>query len=237
MHPSTNETYHQDLHLLEESLAYTFKDRHYLQKALVHSSYAFENGGGADEHYETLEFLGDAVLDLAVGFQLFKRFPDLNEGTLTKLRAGLVNETRLAEIARSLDLGHYLLLGKGEDASHGREKASILACAFEAVIGAVFLDGGFDAATGSVEKLFAEYYGPVSVETLLDLDAKSRLQEMAQERHGITPVYVTERAEGPDHNKIFTVSVHLKEKLLAMGTGRSKKDAEQKAAALAIKNL
>jgi len=224
----------EQLHSFEEKLGYTFIDQSYLQKSFVHSSYSFEHGKDIKENNETLEFLGDAVLDLAVGYILFTRFPQMQEGDLTQLRSALVQESHLAVMARDIDLGDHLLLGKGEDASQGREKPSILSCAFEAVIGAVFLDGGYDAARGVVERHVSPWVDERK-KTLTSADSKSRLQEMIQEKHNQGPVYVLEKTEGPDHAKIFYVSVQFQDKVLAHGSASNKKEAEQDAAAEAIR--
>lgn len=223
----------EDLSFFENKLGYIFDDTSLLQKAFVHSSYAFEQGKDLQSDNETLEFLGDAVLDLTVGFILIKRFPDMNEGELTRLRAALVQESHLAVMARDIDLGDQLLLGKGEDASQGREKSSILSCAFEAVMGAVFLDGGYDSARAVVDRLVVPYIDERK-EAMYLSDSKSRLQEMIQEKHNEGPVYVLEKAEGPDHAKIFHVSVRFQDRVLARGSAKSKKEAEQQAAAAAI---
>ena len=223
----------EQLQVFEEKLGYTFTDQSYLQKSFVHSSYSFEHGKDIKENNETLEFLGDAVLDLAVGYALFARFPQMNEGDLTRLRSALVQESHLAVMAKDIDLGEYLLLGRGEDASQGREKPSILSCAFEAVIGAIFLDGGYDAARAVAEKHVAPWIDERK-KTLVSADSKSRLQEMIQEKYNQGPVYVLEKAEGPDHAKIFHVSVQFEDRVLAYGSATNKKEAEQNAAAEAI---
>lgn len=224
----------EQLHAFEEKLGYAFTDQSYLQKSFVHSSYSFEHGKDMKENNETLEFLGDAVLDLAVGYTLFTRFPQMQEGELTQLRSALVQESHLAVMARDIDLGDHLLLGKGEDASQGKEKPSILSCAFEAVIGAVFLDGGYDAARVVAERHVSPWVDERK-KTLTSADSKSRLQEMIQEKHNQGPVYVLEKTEGPDHAKIFYVSVQFQDKVLAHGSASNKKEAEQNAAAEAIR--
>ncbi|HIJ90652.1 MAG: ribonuclease III [Desulfobulbaceae bacterium] len=225
-----------DLHLLEEKLGYHFRDRTFLQKAMVHSSHAFEQGRQIQKDNETLEFLGDAVLDLTVGHALFRHFPEMREGDLTRLRAALVNERHLARMAKDLELGRYLLLGKGEETNRGREKASILSCAFEAVAGAIFLDGGYAAAAEFVERYFTPWFDDRQ-QTMFLADAKSSLQELLQERFNEGPSYVLERDEGPDHNKTFHVSVRFREEILGQGSARSKKEAEQEAAAMALRTL
>jgi len=222
--------------LFENKLGYVFQDILLLQKAFIHTSYAFEQGQDMQSDNETLEFLGDAVLDLTVGYALIKRFPALREGELTRLRAALVQESHLAVMAKDIGLGEHLLLGKGEDASRGREKSSILSCAFEAVMGAVFLDGGYEAARQVVDTLVVPYIDEKKEDMYL-ADSKSRLQEMIQEKHNEGPVYTLEKAEGPDHAKIFHVSVRFQDRILARGTARSKKEAEQQAAAEAIRSF
>lgn len=225
----------QGLEALQERIGYRFHDLELLQLALIHSSFAFEqleNGC----HNETQEFLGDAVLDLTLGYILFTRFPKMREGKLTRIRSALVNETGLADMARAIDLGADLLLGKGEDASSGREKPSILSGAYEALVGALFLDGGYDKALAFVHRFF----GPLIDErqkNLMLADAKSSLQEYLQEHFNEGPVYVLETEEGPAHARIFTVSVRFHDRLLGSGRAGSKKEAEQMAAGAALKKL
>ncbi|MCW5198971.1 ribonuclease III, partial [Desulfobulbus sp. F3] len=190
---------------LQERLGYAFKVGCLLQQALIHSSFAFERLD-CGRHNETLEFLGDAVLDMAVGHLLFLSFPNLREGKLTRIRAALVNEASLASIARSFELGRQLFLGRGEDSSSGREKASILCGTYEAVIGAMFLDGGYEVVQAHVQRFF----GPLidrQGEQLISVDAKSKLQEVLQERHNEGPQYALESEDGPPHARLFTVSV------------------------------
>jgi ribonuclease-3 len=223
----------EQLRSFAETLGYNFTDLSFLQQAFIHSSYSFEHGKDIKDNNETLEFLGDAVLDLAVGYALFLRFPDMKEGELTRLRASLVKESHLATMAKEIDLGKYLLLGKGEDASGGREKSSILSCAFEAVIGAVFLDGGYEKAKVVVDQHVSKWIDKRK-KSLTSADSKSRLQEMLQEKYNQGPVYVLEKTEGPDHAKLFHISVQFQDKVLAHGSATNKKEAEQNAAAKAI---
>jgi len=221
-----------DLAGLEQVLAYRFTDLRLLQIALIHSSFAFEQAQ-IDNNNEILEFLGDAVLDLVIGHTLCKRFPDMREGELTRLRSSLVNETHLAIMARELQLGDYLCLGKGEDASNGRNKSSILSCAYEALIGAVFEDSDY----ATVEEVICIFFVPAMAakkEELLMADAKSRLQEALQERFNEAPSYRIDLEEGPSHQKIFSVSVLFREVALGSGTGSSKKEAEQRAASATL---
>ena len=218
---------------LEESLGYSFKDPSLLQLALIHRSFAFEKNSNGDNDNEILEFLGDAVLDLVVGYALFVHYNEMREGELTKLRAMLVNESHLAEMAERISLGKYILLGKGEEASSGSRKPSILSSAYEAVVGAIFDDGGYEAA-----RLFAEkHFIPVLEDQRAKMhlaDAKSRLQELTQERYNEAPVYVLEKEEGPDHLKTFTVAAKFRGMVLAYGKAGNKKEAEQKSAAEAL---
>ncbi len=223
------------LTLLEDLIDYRFSDLVHLQQALIHRSYAFERGGGGVDN-ENLEFLGDAVLGLCVAHLLYRRYPEMREGELTRLRSSLVNEVHLAEVARDMDLGRYLFLGRGEDISHGRDKSSILSCAFEAVCGAVFVDGGYEVVNAMIERIFIPRVEDQK-RAINSLDAKTRLQEVTQERLGEAPFYTTEGESGPDHEKLFRVAVRLKGDILAYGEAGSKKKAEQAAAAGALEIL
>lgn len=220
---------------IEISLGYGFSDPVLLQKALVHSSFGFEQLDDAQNN-ETLEFLGDAVLDLIVTDMLFHRFPGIREGELTKIRSGLVRETTLAGIARSISLGDFIMLGKGEEASQGRKKASILASTFEALVGAIFLDRGYkktlDIVSRHLTPLLPDTKGKILVE-----DTKSLLQEKLQEHFNRAPTYYPENEKGPDHAKQFTVTVRFDGKVLGTGSGTSKKEAEQRAAAAALETI
>jgi ribonuclease-3 len=219
----------------EKILGYRFTDLRLLQRALVHSSYAFEQSNEG-ENNEKLEFLGDAVLDLVIGHLLSREYEEMREGQLTKLRASLVNEQHLAKMARDIDLGSYLFLGKGEDASQGRQKPSILSCAYEAVIGAVFEDAGYDTVAELVDRFFLPTLD-AKEEKLQVADSKSRLQEVLQDKHNEAPIYVIDGEEGPSHRKIFSVSVRFRDQILGTGQAGSKKVAEQQAAAAALKDL
>lgn len=221
---------------LENRLGYRFNNQVFLLEALIHRSFNFERPKTFDHDNEKLEFLGDAVVDLAVGHLLFRKYPDLREGDLSRLRASLVNETHLAALACEMELGSYLFLGKGEDTTGGRDKPSILSSVFEAVVGAIYLDGGFDQAN-----LFLERAMSTSLrsrpEEMLKGDFKSRLQESLQERYSEAPTYVLEKEEGPDHDKLFTVSVLFRGNVLATAIARSKKEAEQRAASQALQEF
>jgi len=213
---------------------YTFKDTHLLELALTHSSFSNENN--REDSNQRLEFLGDAVLELVVSETLYSRYPDMAEGDLTKLRASIVCEPSLCEIARSIGLGEKLLLGHGEDMSGGRERGSILSDALEAVIGAVYLDGGLDSAKGFITAVFGDKlvsHAPNSFET----DYKSRLQEIIQNKSKSTIVYRIVGEEGPAHDKTFTAEALNARDVLGRGTGRTKKDAEQQAALEALNRM
>jgi ribonuclease-3 len=225
----------EGLQELQERIGYRFRDLQLLQLSLVHSSFAFERLDDG-RHNETQEFLGDAVLDLTVGFILFTRFPEMREGKLTRIRSALVNEGGLADMAREIDLGHHLLLGKGEDASHGRDKSSILSCAYEALIGALFLDGGYDQALAFVRRFFEPHIDRHQ-DRLVSSDAKSSLQELLQEKFNEGPEYVLVDEEGPAHARLFSVTVNFQGEELGSGKASSKKEAEQEAARAALVQL
>jgi len=225
----------EKLSSFERIIDYRFTDLRLLQKALVHSSYAFEQSRVGQDN-QTLEFLGDAVLDLVVGHIVYRKYPEMREGELTRLRSALVNETHLAKMAREIDLGDFLFLGKGEDASNGRNKSSILSCGYEALVGAVFEDTGYRTVCELIEKFFIPAIEEKK-EKLLIADAKSRLQEALQERYNEGPLYVVEAEEGPSHQKLFTIAACFHGAVLGRGQAGSKKEAEQRAAAAALEKL
>ena len=225
----------QQLNRLEKQLGYAFKDPSLLQRGLIHSSFAFEQIE-AGQNNETLEFLGDAVLDLTVGITLYHEFADMKEGELTRMRSALVKEENLARMAKEINLGDFVMLGKGEEASRGRNKPSILSCAYEAVVGAIFLDGGYESASDFVSRQFKPLLAEKKESMLLG-DAKSVLQEKIQEKFNQAPTYVVDHEEGPAHDKKFTVAVRFNDKVLGAGTARSKKEAEQQAAAAALADI
>ena len=224
-----------DLAILQAAVHHRFSDPGLLARALVHSSFANENPGAGEDN-ERLEFLGDAVLELAVSEELYRRFPDADEGRLTAVRARMVRERTLAEVARGLDLHGFLQLGRGEEAQGGRERDSILADLVEAVIGAVFLDGGFPAARGCVLKLL-EGRWPEAAQLPASKDHKSRLQELTQERYKARPTYHLVSSQGPEHTKVFTVRLELPGGRFTEGEGGSLKKAEQQAAFKALELL
>jgi ribonuclease III len=225
----------KDVAPLQETLGYEFSDLRLLNKALTHKSYVNERNESL-KHNERFEFLGDSVLDIIVSDYLVHKFSEYAEGTLSKIRAAVVNETCLANLARKIDLGKYLLLGKGEDLSGGRDKPSILADTFEAVAGALFRDGALESAS----KVFLP---------LLDVeiskfahswsfrDFKSELQEYTQNKWVCTPSYKVVNELGPDHAKEFEVAVTIKNKVKGQGLGKSKKEAEQAAAKMAMESF
>lgn len=220
------------LDLLEQNIDYQFQSRSFLSNALCHRSYLNENQNSCDTDNERLEFLGDAVLGLCVGHLLMERDPLKNEGDLSRLRSNLVSETGLAHIARRIDLGRFIKLGKGESLSGGSDKNSILSDAFEAVVAAVYLDAGFDRAHTMVNRLFEN-----PVQQILSssdfIDYKSGLQEFTQEHFGKTPEYALAQEKGPDHDKTFEICLNL-DTVSTMGTGKTKKAAEQDAARKAL---
>lgn len=226
----------QRLLSFQKDLGYHFKDTAFLCEALRHSSYVNEKHEPALKDNERLEFLGDAVLDLVVTHTLMNRFPDTREGDLSRMRATIVNESQLATVAQKLRVGEHLLLGRGEALSHGEQKASILADALEAVIAAVYLDGGFEVAFEVVTGLFSEPMAHVG-ERLLAEDFKSRLQELVQSKFKTIPQYKVESESGPDHDKEFEIRLTVGTFLTTRGTGKSKKAAEQEAARIALDKL
>ena len=219
---------------LQEKLNYTFNDPSILIKALTHSSFANEGGNKENESNERLEFLGDSLLGMTVALLIFNGKPELSEGQMTKLRAELVCESSLAELALELDLGTYLLLGRGEKNTGGSKRPSILSDAVEAVIAAIYLDGGFEPVRQFVSDFFVTRLSSPSKGFT---DFKTRLQESIQVKKGQTLVYELIDEFGPDHDKSFTVDVKLNNKTLGTGKGKSKKRAEQEAAKAAINIL
>ncbi|HET98569.1 MAG TPA: ribonuclease III [Desulfurivibrio alkaliphilus] len=219
---------------LERCLAYRFGRPELLARALVHSSWAAEQGE-PEENNERLEFLGDAVVDLAVAALLYEYYPAMREGDLSRRRAALVNESHLALLAGEIGLAPLLLLGRGEERGGGRGKPSILAAAFEAVIGAVYLDGGYPAAHALLGRLFAPWVADPP--PLGQSDSKSALQEILQERYGATPEYRLEGEEGPAHERRFTVAVIFRGQVLGRGVAGRKKEAERRAAVQALAGL
>ena len=221
---------------LQKRLGFVFQQPDLLTQALTHSSYANENQGIAPASNERLEFLGDAILGLIVAENLFRDFPSMSEGEMTRLRSILVKQDTLARVAESIGLGNYLYLGKGEEASGGREKPANLARALEALIAAVFLDQG----SRITEQLVLDILDAELLRTLYQgaiIDYKSQLQELLQAKTQQTPIYSLIETQGPDHDKNFTVEVRIGNDVLATGIGRSKKKAETEAARIALEKL
>ncbi|HJV36664.1 ribonuclease III [Geomonas sp.] len=219
-----------NLETLEEKLGYRFRERGFLEEALTHRTFVNETGGGKDN--QRLEFFGDAVLDFLLSDILMLQFPASREGDLTRMRAALVDETSLAAIAASVDLGSYLRLGRGEEKGGGRQKRSLLADAFEALVAAIYLDGGLEAVKGVVEAIFRPLLA--SGEVLTGRDFKTDLQERARLARGELPRYQLKEVSGPDHDRRYTVEIYLGKELMGEGIGRSKKEAEQAAAKAAM---
>jgi ribonuclease-3 len=219
---------------LERKLGYSFKNRDLLRRALIHRSFAFEKETG--ENYEVLEFLGDAVIGLIVSEELIKRFPDKSEGELSQIRAFLVSEPSLSKLARTINLGDFLYLGKGEKRTGGKEKDSILCDVFESVFGALYLDAGFEKARKVFKEKFLNKLWEILEKAVTYKDFKSYLQEITQREYKLLPQYRVVKAEGPEHDKTFTVECTVNQ-LKTYGVGKSKKAAEQEAAKEMLKAL
>ncbi len=223
-----------DFSVFEKKIGVEFNNKKILQQAFTHRSYINEHKGSGLSHNERLEFLGDAVLELAVTHYLFDKYPESPEGDLTSFRASLVNTITIAEAGQDYDMGDFLLLSKGEARDTGRARQYILANTFEAVIGALYLDQGYDGAHGFIKKALFHRIDEI-VQKGLWRDGKSLFQEMAQEKAGITPTYDVVSESGPDHDKEFVVAVLLDGEEIAQGTGKSKQEAQQSAATNALK--
>ena len=221
---------HKNVETLEKDLGYEFENKKLIIEALTHKSYKqpYDN--------ERLEFLGDAVLDLVVGEYLYKKFKNSDEGNLSKIRASLVNETGFDKLARALRLGDYILLSNAEENNGGREKSSLLSNAFEAIMGAVYLEAGLEKVDEIAIGLIEKNYKEISLDSLFR-DFKTTLQELTQARFGITPEYKVLASRGPDHKKEFEVGVFIEGKEYARANGKSKKIAQQEAAQVAVSML
>lgn len=222
-----------DFSVFEKKIGVTFADKTLLTTAFVHRSYLNENPGLRIEHNERLEFLGDAVLELIVTDDLFKKYPDEPEGRLTSYRAALVNATIIAEIATELSMNDFLLLSKGEAKDTGKARHYILANTYEALLGAMYLDQGYDVAKEFVMRTLLPRIDEI-VSKKLWRDAKSLVQEMAQEHVGVTPSYKVVAESGPDHDKHFTIGIYFGDEKIAEGKGKSKQEGEQHAAREAL---
>jgi len=231
MNPDVN-----GLSRLEKNLGVSFRHLSYLITALTHKSHTNENPGLHPEDNERQEFLGDSVLGLNISNHLYRTYPDLDEGALSKARANLVNETTLAVVARKIGIGDFLFLGKGEEQTGGREKDSLLSDALEAVIAGIYLDQGFRVTHDVVLKHF-EALIPKVVEQKHPFDYKTTFQELCQERFGVLPEYTLCKACGPDHDRVFIMDLSVKGEVLGRGRGKSKKEAQQQAARQALERL
>lgn len=224
-----------DFASLAERIGVSMSDMSLLRAACTHRSYLNENRGAGLEHNERLEFLGDAVLELVVTYFLYKKYPKKAEGALTSYRSALVNTVSLIRVAERIGLNDFILLSKGESKDNGRGRQVIIANAVEAIIGAVYLDQGYSAAANFISNHILEV---IDIDDIVEkkswIDAKSRFQEAAQEKVGLTPTYKTMKESGPDHDKSFTLGVFVGDVQVATGTGPSKQEAEQKAAEKAL---
>ncbi len=226
----------KDLMKLEKSLGYTFNTKSILKEAITHKSYAHEKKKDIQAYNERMEFLGDSVLELIISEYLYLTYTEYTEADLSKIKAYIVQESSLAETAKRLEIGSYLLLGKGEEMTGGREKPSLLADAFEAILSAIYIDGGLEKArefilnnlSHKVEKLAANKF---------IFDFKTELQEVVQAEYGVLPKYITHNEEGPEHKKVFEVKVFIKDDLFGSGKGRTKKAGAQKAAEAALEKI
>ncbi|MCC7203278.1 MAG: ribonuclease III [Nitrospirae bacterium] len=221
---------------LQKRLSYHFINIDLLREAITHKSYVNENPELNAKDNERLEFLGDAVLDLSISSYLVEHFPDYQEGELSKLKSMMVSEPSLSRIASELDIGEYLLLGRGEEHTGGRKKESLLANALEAIIAAIYLDGGLPAADGFIRMVFVSQIQAVTRDGI-SLDYKTDLQEYCQGHNLELPLYRVSKETGPDHRKTFEVELLINGEVLGLGIGRNKKEAEQRAAKEALKYL
>jgi ribonuclease III len=219
----------ESLEKLEKVLEVSFHDKNHLLTAITHRSYLNEHREALQEHNERYEFLGDAILELVVTDFLFHKYPEKPEGELTALRAALVNTVSLADVSSNMGVNDFLLLSKGEERDTGRARQYILANTFESLVGALYLDQGYDAAKEFIARKLFDRTERIAEKRLWQ-DAKSRFQELAQEHVGITPSYETLSQTGPDHDRVFTVGAFLGSEKVAEGKGRSKQEAEQAAA-------
>jgi ribonuclease-3 len=231
----------KDLQELQRRLDYSFKDTVLLERALTHSSFAYERRSGIEgelsEDYESMEFLGDTILGFLISEHLFLSQPSRSEGELSKIRSFLVSANHLASLSQELDLGAFLRLGHGEEKTGGRHKKALLADLFESLIAAIYLDGGFEPTRRFVFSRFSSQLEEIAEKQLDFQDSKSLLQEQLHARGFTEPAYRVVEELGPDHSKQFVVEVHIEDKLLAAASGKSKKEAQQRAAKTALEGL
>jgi ribonuclease III len=225
------------LKALEDRLGYRFKEISWLDQALTHKSFIYETNHPEKVANEVLEFLGDSVLNLAVSYLLFLKSPDAQEGTLSMMRSQLVKRSSLASLSKELQLEGFLLLGKSQLLNGGTEKSSILANTYEALIGAIFMDSGFNRALDIIQGHFKTYLQTAKTPSELFDDFKSLLQIYSQQFHGVSPQYRVTNESGPDHDKRFQASVTIKDEVKGLGWGKSKKEAEQEAAKNALEEF
>lgn len=221
---------------LEAKLGVKFKDRALLEKAFTHRSYLNEHRESGLENNERLEFLGDAVLELIISSDLYRNYPEKSEGELTNIRAAVVRTESLAEESRNLGFGEYLKMSKGEEDSGGKEKDYLLANTFEAVLGAIYLDQGFDVCVSYLGRTLLHKVSTI-IENNLFIDPKTQAQELIQAQFKVTPLYEVVKEDGPDHDKTFTVALIVNQKELGRGTGSSKQRAEEEAAKMAVETI
>lgn len=221
---------------IEKKLGVTFKDENLLKNALIHRSYLNENREPGLENNERLEFLGDAVLELIISAELYRKFPNKKEGKLTSIRSAIVRTESLAEESRRLKIGDHILMSKGEEDSGGKDKDFILANTYEAILGAMYLDRGIEECEEFVKRTALKKL-PRVIKDELFIDPKTKIQELAQAKYKVTPTYKVVKESGPDHDKSFTVALNLGNKSIAKGTGLSKQKAEEEAAQKAIDKL
>jgi len=222
---------------LETLLQYRFQNRALLLTALTHRSFVHENEGHGLRHNESLEFLGDAVLGFLISAKIFERFPECNEGALSKSKAYLVSAANLFRMAEKILLGEFLLLGRGEEKTGGRKKRAILVDTYEAILGAIYLDGGVDAAKRFVERQIDDLLNSLDVQKLTYGDFKSALQEQLHDMGKPEPLYRVVDEIGPDHRKVFIVEVMIEDAVIARSSGKTKKEAQQEAARMALESL
>ena len=221
---------------IEKKLGVTFNDENLLKNALIHRSYLNENRETGLENNERLEFLGDAVLELIISAELYRKFPNKKEGKLTSIRSAIVRTESLAEESRRLKIGDHILMSKGEEDSGGKDKDFILANTYEAILGAIYLDRGIEECEEFVKRTALKKL-PRVIKDELFIDPKTKIQELAQAKYKVTPTYKIVKESGPDHDKSFTVALNLGNKSIAKGTGLSKQKAEEEAAQKAIDKL
>jgi ribonuclease III len=223
--------------VLETLLEYQFKDEKLLQRALTHRSFVNEHEGEDLRHNESMEFLGDAVLGFLISSRVFRRYPHLSEGALSKIKAYLVSAANLVHLADRIRLGEFLRISRGEEKTGGRKKKAILVDAYEAIIGAIYLDGGIEAASAFVDRQVGQFFDELNLAELTYGDFKSALQEHLHNVGLAEPFYRVVDELGPDHKKIFVVQVLLEDSVIAEAAGRTKKEAQQAAARLALERL